>query len=110
MQVQISHSVGKRRGQIGDVWLYWTATFLGCAMVARTYRKTLLSKSKEMIQWKNSTNLLSHRSNVNNKSSIDRIMSRDRSLRYSFSKIDNEANNIEVCHNFGKEEGCRCHS
>jgi aquaporin Z len=36
-------------GYISDVWLYWTATFVGSAIVAIIYRKTILSKSK-MIQ------------------------------------------------------------
>ncbi len=44
-------------GYVGDVWLYWTATFVGFAIVAMIYRKTILSKSK-MIQRKKS-NLLS---------------------------------------------------
>jgi hypothetical protein len=44
-------------GYVGDVWLYWTATFVGSAIVAMIYRKTILSKSK-MIQRKKS-NLLS---------------------------------------------------
>jgi hypothetical protein len=56
---------------VGDVGLYWTATFVGSAIVAMIYRKTILSKSK-MIQRKKS-NLLSSRFNDNNnKSSIDR--------------------------------------
>jgi hypothetical protein len=44
-------------GYVGDVWLYRTATFVGSAIVATIYRKTILSKSK-MIQRKKS-NLLS---------------------------------------------------
>ena len=67
-------------GYIGDVWLYWTATFVGSATVAMIYRKTIQSKSKKLIQAKKS-NFVSNSSNVNNKSSIDRIMPRDRSLR-----------------------------
>lgn len=59
-------------GYVGDVWLYWTATFAGSAIVAMIYRKMTLSKSK-MTQRKKS-NLLSSRfnDNNNNKSSIDR--------------------------------------
>lgn len=60
-------------GYVGDVGLYWTATFVGSAIVAMIYRKTILSKSK-MIQRKKS-NLLSSRfddDNNNNKSTIDR--------------------------------------
>lgn len=44
-------------GHVGDVWLYWTATFVGSAIVAMIYGKTILSKSK-MIQRRKS-NLLS---------------------------------------------------
>jgi aquaporin Z len=65
-------------GYVGYVWLYWTPTFVGSAIVAMIYRKTILSKSK-MVPTK--SNLLSNRSNVNNKSSIDRIVPRDWSLR-----------------------------
>jgi len=54
-------------GYVSDVWLYWTATFVGSAIVATIYRKKILSKSKKMIQRKKS-NFLSNRSNVNNKS------------------------------------------
>lgn len=62
-------------GYVGDVWLYWIATFAGSAIVAMIYRKMTLSKSK-MTQRKKS-NLLSSRfndddDNNNNKSSIDR--------------------------------------
>ena len=65
-------------GYVGDVWLYWTATFVGSAIVAIIYRKTILGKSR-MVPTK--SKLLPTRSNVNNKFTIDRIMPRDRSLR-----------------------------
>lgn len=58
-------------GYVGDVWLYWTATFVGSAIVAMVYRKTILSKSKN-IQRKKSNLLLSRFNDNNNKSSIDR--------------------------------------
>ena len=65
-------------GYVSDVWLYCTATFVGSAIVAMIYRKTIQSKSKMICP---RSNLLSNMPNVNNKSPIDRIMPRDRSLR-----------------------------